>query len=397
MIKIDVDDHNWVLAFPVKGEHAYNYGPQSRAEALWRTMIMNEYEGKSPASITCGFGFSEWVSNHLVMVENIARHLTTRDLLRVVSGTAQETIDTDSDAAANGIVTAAPGAATTLKSSSSLRINTSEVGITAPPTHPPASAPASASASQQPHPSMLWRDKKFQKWKALTKSEKTTFFSRDTLRHIASKYFETNPSYQRMCADHGEQDASIDLEKIGGLRYLPAEEDLVDFARGLGPKPGETTPNALSSFGKLDHERSKDHAGFESRMRKVQVGGGDGSGGGIDERRGGMRLFCTGEKKLLGNGPCGIEVGDQVWVIRGMGVAVVLRPQRGDSSPNSDDFVPSSGQNYSASSCLGQGVEEGEMVSKFRLISETYLHGIARVMWAMSVNEGLSFRKIRLI
>lgn len=244
---------------------------------------------------------------------------------------------------------------------------------------------------------MLWRDKKFQKWKALTEFEKATLFARDTLQHIASKYFEPNPDYQRMCADYGEQDASIDLETIGGLRYLPDSEDLMDFARGLGPKPGETTPNALSSFGKLDHERSKDHAGFESRMRKVQVGGGDGSGGGIDERRGGMRLFCTGEKKLLGNGPCGIEVGDQVWMIRGMGAAVVLRPQKAEPSTSSDNIAASGSQNSNASDCMDQGVKQEEIVLKFRWISETYLHEIARVMWAMSVNERLSFKKIGLV
>jgi hypothetical protein len=71
-------------------------------------------------------------------------------------------------------------------------------------------------------------------------------------------------------------------------------------------------------------------------------------GAGISERERATHLFYTTEKKLLGDGICGIEVGGQVSVVRKMGAEVVLRPGRGNLSFSSKGVTSVGGEGDSA-------------------------------------------------
>jgi hypothetical protein len=176
-------------------------------------------------------------------------------------------------------------------------------------------------------------------WGELNVGENGGFYTWEELQLAREAFLDPKESdhQARMTITKG---CGIDLDR-GGLRFLPSGERLKFF---FNHKPATESKVHFTEENPLNPKERAQPSVFEARMREVKRG---------------RRMFRT-EGNLLGMGSRSVEVGDEVWVLKGGNVPFVLRR-----------------------------VKEGV----YRLVGDAYVHGI---MHGEAIPTRGDFRKILL-
>jgi hypothetical protein len=181
---------------------------------------------------------------------------------------------------------------------------------------------------------------KFYRWAALNAGEVGGFYTLEEIQIIKQTSLNKSNSGSRSEEGAGNlTDTEIDGH---GLRYLPDPRRVTQVMKRETEDRGKyETVHQDNNFTADEKVRL---SAFESRMREVKTG---------------RRLLRT-EKGYLGMGSVSVEPGDQVWVLKGGDVPLILRP-----------------------------VKDG----RYRLIGEAYVHGIMR---GEALRVGCTFREVIL-
>jgi len=167
-------------------------------------------------------------------------------------------------------------------------------------------------------------------WRALDRDEAGGFYTLEEIQIIKEKKIRS------------EDDTGNPSEIDGhGLRYLPDARRMAQIVKRGVERKGEFENVVQDNNFTLDEKSCL--AAFESRIREVKIG---------------RRMFRT-RGGYLGMGSVSVEPGDQVWVVKGGDVPLVLRPKNG----------------------------------RYRLIGEAYVHGIMR---GEAVRVGCTFQEVIL-
>jgi hypothetical protein len=182
-------------------------------------------------------------------------------------------------------------------------------------------------------------DEKLDLWGELHVGENGGFYTWEELQLAREAFLDPKESdhQARMTITKGR---GIDLDR-GGLRFLPGGERLKFF---FNHKPATESKVHFTEENPLNPMERARLSVFEARMREVKRG---------------RRMFRT-DGNLLGMGSRSVEVGDEVWVLKGGNVPFVLRR-----------------------------VKEGV----YRLVGDAYVHGI---MHGEAIPTRCDFRKILL-
>lgn len=180
---------------------------------------------------------------------------------------------------------------------------------------------------------------KFYNWAALNAGEVGGFYTPEEIQTIKQTSLIKSNSGSR---SEEVVENTTDIEIDGrGLRYLPDPRRVDQVTKREEEVGGVTMGHQTNNLTADERARL---AAFESRMREVKTG---------------RRLFRT-EKGYLGMGTISVEPGDQVWVLKGADIPLILRPAKD---------------------------------GRYRLLGEAYVHGIMR---GEALRMGCTFREVTL-
>jgi hypothetical protein len=172
-------------------------------------------------------------------------------------------------------------------------------------------------------PTILKHMAKYELWKALDAGEDGGFYTRSQLDAI-----------QKIV--NMKSDESIDIDQ-GGFRFLPDEWYVQKFFRNQMMKGHPASQEVVG----IDNEAL--HS-FKSRITEVEQG---------------RRMFST-IGNLLGMGPPSAQSGDEVWVLKGLDVPIILRTQQG-------------GARQIVGECYVHGIMHGEALEGGQRLEEVLL------------------------
>lgn len=183
----------------------------SRVEALWRTLTLDFFDGKSPAPARCGFGFSDWVAVH------VARAWNTLKVLKLQKSQLQ------------------------------------------------------SSENRVPVDDYTWQKftSTYDSWSALDDGEAGGFYSPEELENAKDAILDSKSDDYAVWSAI-TKGRGLDIE-AGGIRYLPAFRRLRTFLSQAPSTVGGLVVVARNETGLVDTEKAR-LAAFEKRIKEVKVG-----------------------------------------------------------------------------------------------------------------------------